>query len=417
MLNSTALRVGQVYLTLPGAGVWGTNQLADTILPGESGTLSGIAPGRYDVLAVASDESRFMRYGVQLAEKGSFTWTLVSSTGSLQITNDHASPITEVYVSSASSLRWGSNQLAAPIPVGDVLTLDVAYGLRDLRLVAADGAWIERCGVSFSSSEVVPWMVSITTPTTGAVTVVNGFGYPITELYVASPTGWWPNRLSAPIPVGRSFTITDLPPGLVDLRAVVPYQATVERLDLPVTAGAVSTWTVMTTPPTGSVIVENGYSHPLTALYVAPSTWSTWEPNRLNRPLLPSGHLVIPYRPPGLIYLRAAAADGTFAELHDVVVEAGGVFLWTVTTTQPPPSLTVLNRSSVYVSELYVFPTGAMSWGLNRLKGVFLPPGGSFTLTALPPDTYDFRARGGGYWERSGELLAPGTSFTWTLEP
>lgn len=418
VVNSTALHVTEVYVTAASSGSWGANQLSSSIPPGASRTISNIAPGRYDVRAVASDGSYLERYQVQLTEGGAFTWTLVSSTGSLRITNNYTSPITEVYVSSSSSANWGPNQLTAPIPVGGVLTLtNIAPGLHDLRAVAADGAWIEEYGVSFAAGAVVTWTLSPAAPTTGSVTVVNNYAYPITQLYIAPSTSstWGPNQLSSPIPVGGSISITDIPPGLIDLYAVASDGSFVERYDVPLAAGAVFTWTLTTMTPTGSVVVVNNYSFPITELYITPSTSSTWGPNQLDTPIPVGGSIAFSGVPAGLIDLRAVASDGAFTERYDAFLDAGGTFTWTLTTTTA--TLTVVNSTGYTIYELYVAPASSPSWGPNLLT-TSIPPGGSFTLTDIPPAIYHFQARTAGwYWERLGQALAAGTTFTWTLLP
>jgi plastocyanin len=418
VVNSTSLDVTEVYIAIGASSTWGVNQLSIPIAPGASRTISAITAGIYDVRAVASDGSSVERYGVQLTEGGAFTWTLVSSSGALKVVNAYSAPITELYVAASSSGSWGTNQLEAAIASGDTFTLtSIPAGTYDLRAVAADGGYVETYAVTIAAGETVTWTLTTATLPTGSVVVVNSYAFPIDELYVtpSSDTTWGPNQLTSPIPPGGSRTITGVPAGLIDLRAVASDGAYAESYDVPLGAGETFTWTLSAvTQPTGSVRVVNNYSYPITQLYVTLSTSSTWGPNQLSAPIPAGGSYTVTGVPVGLIDVRAVASDGAYAEDYDLLLGAGETITWTLTATA---SVTVLNSSYVPVPELYIALSSSPYWGPNRLSSPILA-GGSYTVTGLPSDTYDFlAAESSGYWLRPSVYLAPGSTFTWQLLP
>lgn len=53
--------------------------------------------------------------------------------------------------------------------------------------------------------------------------------------------------------------------------------------------------------------------------------------------------------------------------------------------TAQNPSFNLLNRSQTAINEIYATPKGRTTWGRDRLRDRFLPPGGSFPVR-LPAD-------------------------------
>lgn len=78
--------------------------------------------------------------------------------------------------------------------------------------------------------------------------------------------------------------------------------------------------------------------------------------------------------------------------------------------------LEVRNQSSYNVYRLYAAPCG-QGWYPNQLTNT-LAPGAQFTLGAIPPGCWMFRAEGAGtiYWQTpTGVNLAKGQRYPWTL--
>jgi hypothetical protein len=422
VVNNYAYPITELYVASSTSSTWGGNQLSAPIPVGGSLTLTNIPAGAYDLRAVGSDGAYVENYDVSITAGGLFTWTLSVSTGALKVVNNYNFPITELYVASSTSSTWGANQLSAPIPVGGSITLtDIPEGMYDLRAVASDAAYVENYDVSITAGELFTWTLSPAPEATGSLKVVNNYNYPITELYVASSSSstWGANQLSAPIPVGGSFTLTDIPEDTYDLAAVASDGAYVENYGVSITAGGLFTWT-LSPAATGSLKVVNNYTYPITELYVASSTSTTWGSNQLTAPIPVGGSFTLTNIPAGTYDLKAVAADGAYVENYGVSITAGGLFTWTLSPSTGPTtgSLTVVNNYSYPITALYVTPSSSTTWGVNQLSAP-IPVGGSFTLTDIPPDTYDFAAdaSNGVYWERYGQAIAAGSLFTWTLVP
>ena len=83
----------------------------------------------------------------------------------------------------------------------------------------------------------------------------------------------------------------------------------------------------------------------------------------------------------------------------------------------PPARLVVRNTSSFDVYRLYVWSCNSSVWGPNWLGPNILFPNYQFTLSNIPPGCYNFRAEysASWYWERLGNTLGSGQTFTWTL--
>jgi hypothetical protein len=339
---------------------------------------------------------------------------------SLTVVNATMLSMTDVYISPASSGSWGLNQLTSSIVPGASRTIaNISAGLYDLRAVANDGSYIERFGVQLTEGGLFTWTL---TASAGSLKVVNNYDYPITELYVASSTSsiWGGNQLSAPIPVGGSLTLTNIPAGLYDLKAVGSDGAYVENYDVSITAGGLFTWTLSPAPvATGSLKVVNNYNYPITELYVASSTSSTWGANQLSAPIPVGGSLTLTDIPEGEYDLRAVSSDAAYVENYGVSITAGGLLTWTLS---PAPvatgSLKVVNNYNYPITELYVAGSTSSTWGANQLSAP-IPVGGSFTVTNIPAGNYDFLAysSNGASWNRWGQTIAAGTLFTWTLVP
>jgi hypothetical protein len=256
--------------------------------------------------------------------------------------------------------------------------------------------------------------------TNASLRLTNNYAFSIVDLRIApaSSPDWGANQLTASVPPGASFTVTGIPAGTYDLRAVASDGAVAEQRGVGLSGGVTRTWTVTApAPTTGSVRLVNNYAFPVTELYVAPMSAPTWGPDFVAGSVpTGGGTFTVTDVPPGSYKLRAVASNAAFAEQFNVSVTAGNTYVWTVDEA-PAASLTVVNGSGFSVTELYVSPSTSGTWGPDQLAGT-ISPGGSFTLTGIPPGTWDFKAVSAGgtvFWTRFGTGLASGITFTWTL--
>ena len=112
-----------------------------------------------------------------------------------------------------------------------------------------------------------------------------------------------------------------------------------------------------------------------------------------------------------------AATCADCAVCGNAVCEAGEAE--TCPTDGCSATLIVQNNSSYTIYNLYVRTCDAATWGVDLTGAAFISPSNSFTVSAIPPGCYFFRASTSGdamYWQTpSGIELAPLQTYTWTL--
>lgn len=174
--------------------------------------------------------------------------------------------------------------------------------------------------------------MSAPAPAAGSVRLVNDYGYPCTELYVApmsSPT-WGPDFVTGSVPTGGTFTVMDVPAGSYKLRAVASNGASAEQYSVPVVAGNTFVWTV-SAAPSASLRVMNGSSYTISELYVSPSASGSWGPDQLAGTILPGGSFTLTDIPAGTFDFKAVSAGGTvFWTRFGTSIAGGGTFSWTL---------------------------------------------------------------------------------------
>jgi hypothetical protein len=264
------------------------------------------------------------------------------------------------------------------------------------------------------------------TPTTGALSVVNGSSYTISELYVspASAATWGADQLSSSIAAGGSFTLTDIPPGTYDFRAVASDGTTFWQTDaVVITAGTTHTWTLLPAQPTtGELTVVNHHCVPIDELYVAPTSASVWGPNQLSGSVASGGSFTVSDIPAGQYDLAAVGADGVHWEEYAITIAAGEAYSWSLYMPSGTGCLEVQNGSSYAVAALYTPPSSEGctydAWGDELLGGQTIPSGYAFTVSNLPAGYHDLAADAVGglhFWEWCDAYVTAGQTYTWTL--
>jgi hypothetical protein len=144
--NSCSYVIDETYASPSTSSSWGIAQNADPIAPAGSFTLTGLAPGWWDFMAVSIGAySPYFAYAWDNAISPGTTVYLDAAdddfTGSLNVSNGDVYSITQVYVSVYASGSWGPNQLSAPITPGATwLLYDVPPDLYDVMCVHSDGS-------------------------------------------------------------------------------------------------------------------------------------------------------------------------------------------------------------------------------------------------------------------------------------
>ncbi|HEU4384319.1 MAG TPA: hypothetical protein VFR85_12580 [Anaeromyxobacteraceae bacterium] len=330
--------------------------------------------------------------------------------GSLYVVNSTAYTITQLYVSPAGAGTWGQNQLISPIsPSGSFTLTGIPVGTYDFRAVASDGiTFWQTNSVAITAGGQSTW--TLLPPAVGSLNVVNNTSYSITELYVslAGSGTWGPNQLVPPQSIAPSgtFTLTAIPVGTYDFLAVAAdgfsYWLTTS---VSITDGGLATWTLQP-PAVGSLLVVNNHCLAVTDLYLAPSGSPTWSPNQLLVPIdppgptTPAGTFTLTGIPVGTYDAYALGIDGTYWATNGIPITMGGAFPWNLYMPAGTGCLTVVNNTptSDTIDLLYdpPSPSGCTgnNWGTERLGGVIMLPGASFTLGNVSPGAHDLRASG-----------------------
>lgn len=84
-------------------------------------------------------------------------------------------------------------------------------------------------------------------------------------------------------------------------------------------------------------------------------------------------------------------------------------------STPTTGSLKVTNSSAKYVYYLYLSPASASSWGVDQLGASHvIAPGGSYTITSVPPGTYDSKVtlNSGNSYYAYGFSITAGSTYT-----
>jgi hypothetical protein len=103
----------------------------------------------------------------------------------------------------------------------------------------------------------------------------------------------------------------------------------------------------------------------------------------------------------------------------------------TAVPTEPPPptpvpeepevegsSLDITNYTEEPICYVYISPADTEDWGPEQLgEGNVIAPGDTFTITDIPPDTYDIKAEdcNGDVVARNDGVKLGALDFTWTL--
>ncbi len=124
IVNNSGQDIWFAYVSPSSSSEWGSDQLGANIIPnGESFTITGIAPGTYDLKAEDSSHNVIAtEMGVDIQED--MTWTISGGEGgdtggegdlSLEIVNNSGVDVWFVYVSPSSSADWGDDRLGADV--------------------------------------------------------------------------------------------------------------------------------------------------------------------------------------------------------------------------------------------------------------------------------------------------------------
>lgn len=156
-------------------------------------------------------------------------------------------------------------------------------------------------------------------------------------------------------------------------------------------------------PTTGTFKIINNTNFSVTALYFAPSTSSTWGSNYISTPIATGGgSFSISNVVPEKYKYRVRYSNGVEPDGREVIVQVGQISEVTLSGEVPTTgTFKIINNTNLTIIELYFTPSTSSNWGPNFIKTPIATGGGSFSITNVVPDMYDYRLRFSGGVYRS----------------
>ena len=153
-------------------------------------------------------------------------------------------------------------------------------------------------------------------PTTGNCLLNNQSGVSIDTVNFSDSGSilWGPDQLTGSLSSGSTFTITNIPPGTYDGRAI-NYGASstyyAYLFGIPITVGNTYTITALSTSFTGTVeTINNFVGESIAELYISPVSSGTWGLNQLSSPITTGSSLQITDIAPGSYDIGYHWSDG-----------------------------------------------------------------------------------------------------------
>ena len=257
-------------------------------------------------------------------------------TGSLKITNGAASyTMNDVYLKTAGSSSWGTDQLMSTIAVGGTFTLtNIPAGSYDLKVVFQYGATYYQYSITITAGATVLVTATPSAPVTGEYKITNGSSYSMTEMYFvqAGSSSWGVNQLpsSTSIAAGGAFTLTSISPGYHDLKVVFSSGYSYVSYSTNVIAGY-TTWAPINGPNTGWLRVVNSSSYTVWDFYLKKAGASSWGSDLLQTYISTGGFTWTLKDIPSGYYDAEADTSGTFYwQSFNFDITAGATRSWTL---------------------------------------------------------------------------------------
>jgi len=155
-------------------------------------------------------------------------------------------------------------------------------------------------------------------------------------------------------------------------------------------------------------------------VYIAASGSTDWGPDQLGEAnvIEAGGSFTITDIPAGTYELKADDCNGnTIAQQLEAKLGATPM-TWTIGTTES--AIKLINNSGVLLCSFFITESTSDTWGPNQLaEGEIVSTGDTYTITGIPPGTYDLRVESCDTdplsAERTGVVVPP--DFEWTITP
>jgi hypothetical protein len=169
----------------------------------------------------------------------------------------------------------------------------------------------------------------------------------------------------------------------------------------------------------GKLEIVNQTSEAVCYVFIAPSNSEDWGPEQLGEGnVVAAGEsFTITDIPPGTYDLKAENCSNEIVA-RNYEVKLGAIDItWTLSDTGLA-RLILENQSSVTMCYLYITPDVSDGWGSDQIgEGNTIPAGDTFTITDIPPGTYDLRIVACEDPDLYAEHMDAdiSTEFTWTI--
>ena len=257
------------------------------------------------------------------------------------INSTSAATINGIYIKAASIDDWGLNRLFG----GQVLPGDNWYsgffyepGLYDMKATFSTGQPPEeQQGIRFEKGQTIKWtFTDQQNQDYASLTLDNQSAIAINELYwkVIGTTAWSVNQLASPVQAGGSYTISNIPVGTYDLKAVMAGGEEKLQEGIAFTKDQTVTWTFQSQQTqTASLTVDNGTaSLTLSEIYISLDSSGAWGDNWLTNgeTIGPGTTKTFTGIDAGTYDLKAVTTDSQEVTEDDMVFAAGQSYTWLI---------------------------------------------------------------------------------------
>ncbi len=399
IINNSILGIYTVHIAPSSGSNWGINLLPSVILNvGTFVTFTGIPSGTYNLQVCDSSQASIQTWmGAQI--NGSVSWTITepqlgrSGSSYLTVVNQADIPIRIINIIPSTSTEWGVNYLNGTLVNPGEIAVITSFpsGNYNLRAVDIDSNVIETAS-NYPINGSTRWVVGQEEEQEQVyvnLTISNHADNPITEVYysLSSDGTWGPNQLpSGSINQLGSYTFTNIPAGIYDIRVVFTWENFQDQMLVDVTTTDYN-WVVseLNNPELAILTIINRSSIVIDSLIFAEGN----NPYTGNATDVLNGALITPNDSfnifdleTGLYYIEARNnSQWVWGGLITIVGDTTWFIPGQYSHAEVP--LTIINNSQYTISSVYLFQNNA-NVGDNLLGNQELLPGESRSLLVYP---------------------------------
>lgn len=252
----------------------------------------------------------------------------------------------------------------------------------------------------------------------GSLQLSNNTGQTIISAYLVptSSSTWGQNQLSASMQHGGFVSIISIPAGEYKLKVELADSSIQQQNGISISSANPTKVTINAdAATTGTVLVNNSTGKTISYLYIKSVSSASWGSNRLSGyPISTGGNFTLPGLSPGAYDIWATLSDGSKQYKYGVSIAVGNT---TTAILDTSGSLQLSNNTGQNISEVYVAPPTATTWGTNQLGVSPISSGTSLTLNNIPSGGYSLKVvlADGSAQYRFGVTISLGNTTTATF--